>query len=107
MTQCYRHGEICFEKIKALPKGLTQSSQKELLVGSHGHPHSFDNGKLYLKVEDEYVFGYFVAKDTMLFHVEHGDKEVGGTKTAQLPNGTYRLRRQVEFVNDSLKQVID
>jgi hypothetical protein len=50
-TQAYRHGEICFEVIKKLPKGLKQANQHEFLKGSHGHPHGFDNGSLYLKDE--------------------------------------------------------
>lgn len=106
-TQCYRHGEICFELIDQLPEGLERSAQKEFLVGSHGHPHSFNNGEMYPKVEDAYIFGYFVAKDTTLFHVEHGEKKVGGSKTVKLPDGIYRLRRQVEEVADELKQIID
>ncbi|MBK9272820.1 MAG: hypothetical protein IPM48_14640 [Saprospiraceae bacterium] len=104
-TKAYRHGEIAFEIIKNLPKGLTQSDSKEFLKGSHGHPHTFDNGKLYLKNENEYVFGYFVAKNTTLFHAEHGTGK--GTKKAKLPDGTYRLLRANEKVAEGLKQIVD
>jgi hypothetical protein len=103
---CDRHGEIAFELIESLPIGLTLSGAKEFLKGSHGHPHSYDEGEFYPKVENEYVFGYFVAKGTTLFHEEHGNgKEF--IKKAKLPDGIYRLRRAVEFINNELKQVID
>lgn len=97
----YRHGEIAFVQIDNLPKGLTKSTQKEFLRGSHGNPHTYDNGDLYLRNTGENVFGYFVAKNTKLYHPEHSPKG------AALPNGTYELRRQTEFVNGELKQVID
>ena len=106
-TKCYRHGEISFEKIDKLPEGLTKSKNKEFLKGSHGHPHSFDKGNLYLKTENEFIFGYFEAKNATLFHAEHGDKKSGDIKTAKLPDGIYRLSRAVEFVNSELKPVID
>lgn len=106
-TKCYRHGEICFEKIEKLPEGLEKSSHKEFLRGSHGNPHTYDNGSLYLKKEDDYIFGYFVAENTKLFHPEHGTQKDSNLKEAVLPDGIYRLRRQVEFISGELKQVID
>lgn len=105
-TQCYRHGEICFEIIDTLPQGLEKSNQNVFMKGSHGNPHGFDNGDLYLKNEDEYVFGYFVAKNTTLTHPEHGDSG-GKLKKAKLPDNIYRLRHAVEYINGELKQVID
>ena len=105
-TKCYRHGEIVFETINKLPGEMQQTKATEFLKGSHGNPHTFNNGKLYLKKENNFVFGYFVAKDTMLFHVEHG-KGNDKLKKAKLPNGIYRLRRQNEIVNDELRQVED
>jgi hypothetical protein len=106
MTQAYRHGEIAFEVIDKLPAGLKPSTSKELLGGSHGHPHTFTGGTLYEKKESEYVFGYFVAKNTTLLHAEHGDGK-GKLKKAKLPDGVYRLRRGVEFVNGEMKQIVD
>ena len=105
MNKAYRHGEIAFLKIDKLPE-LEKSNQKEFLKGSHGNPHTFDNGTLYLKEKDDFIFGYFKAKNTTLKHPEHG-KGKGKIKVAKLPDGIYQLRRQVEFVNDDLKPVID
>ena len=59
MKKAYRHGEICFLKIDKIPQNLEKSNQKEFLKGSHGNPHTFTGGNLYLKEEDENVFGYF------------------------------------------------
>lgn len=106
MIDCYRHGEICFEKIDSLPKGLVKSKSKEFLRGSHGNPHIYSKGDFYEKVEDEFIFGYFTAKGSKLFHKDHGD-EKEELKTAKLGDGNYRLRRQVEFINDELKQIVD
>jgi len=106
-TKCYRHGEICFEIIDKLPNGLIISKSREFLKGSHGNSHIYDKGEFYPKVEGEYIFGYFVAKNTTLKHLEHGDKKVGQLKTAKLPDNVYCLRRAVEKVNGELRQVID
>lgn len=104
--QIYRHGEILFLKIKELPAGLKIETSKEFLKGSHGNPHMFDNGDLYFKKENEFVFGYFTAKNTELKHIEHGNGN-GELKVAKLPDGNYQLRRQVEFINQEMKPVID
>jgi len=103
--KAYRHGEIAFILTDKLPNNLEKSNSKEFLKGSHGNPHTYDNGELYLKDVDDYIFGYFVAKNTKLYHKEHGEGQ--GIKEAKLPNGIYELRRQVEFINDELKQVED
>lgn len=105
-AQCYRHGEICFETIETVPTGLNKEKQNEIKKGSHGNSHSYDKGDLYFTNENEYVFGYFVAKDTTLTHPEHGNGQ-GNLRKAKLPNGVYRLRHAVERVNGELKQVID
>ena len=102
MIKCWRHGEICMEKIKTIPK-LKETQSKEFLIGSHGNPHTLDNGNLYLKKEDDFIFGYFKAKNTTLFHKEHQEKN----RDAKLPDGNYRLRRQVEWINNELKIVED
>ena len=98
----FRHGEILFVKISKLPAGLEETKTKILMQGSHGNSHTFDNGKLYLKKEGQHIFGYFRAKDTALFHAEHGTNG-----KANLPNGVYELRRQSEFTSAGLVPVID
>jgi hypothetical protein len=97
-----RHGEILFVPIKKLPDGLKESKTNEIMRGSSNNPHSFDQGKIYLWEVDQYIFGYFVAKNTTLLHAEHGDDH-----KAELPNGIYELRRACEKLPDGLRPVID
>ena len=106
MKKAYRHGEICFLKVDKIPDNLEEATQKEMLKGSHGNPHTFDKGKLFLTEESENVFGYFIGKDTTLFHETHG-KGKGKLKKAKLPDGNYQLRRQVEIINKEMQPVID
>lgn len=103
----YRHGEICLVPIKELPIGLTLSKTKTIMEGSTGNGHKISKGKLYLKKINDYVFGYLVADNTKLLHLEHGDKKVGEYKTATLPDGIYELRRALEKAPDGLKPVVD
>jgi len=103
----YRHGEIAFVKIDKLPDNLKKSKSKTFMVGLNNNAHTFDKGNLYLTNKDTFVFGYFEAKDTQLFHKEHGTKKVGQLKSCSLPDGIYELRRQVEFINDEMKVVVD
>lgn len=99
----YRHGEIALLGVDKLPKGLKESKTNVLTAGSHGNSHTFNKGKLYLKNEDNGVFGYFVADGTSLLHPEHSPK-VGDAKIA---DGIYKLIKQVEFLPDGFKTVID
>lgn len=101
-NKAYRHGEILLKKIDKIPSGLKESNKKVFMVGSHGNNHSFDNGKLYLKEEENGVFGYLKAKGTSLFHPEHGGKDGESIK-----DGNYQLIKQVEYTPDGLVPVID
>lgn len=107
MKGLYRHGEVGFVKIVELPGDLIQSGIKVIMKGSHGNDHTFDNGKLYLLENNKnsfvnsFVFGYFVAKNTKLFHPEHSPQGI------VLPNGAYQLVKQQEFTPEGLLPVVD
>ena len=105
-AKLYRHGEIGLEPVSKLPADLKKSDTKILMAGSHGNNHSINIGEIYLKQEDQFVFGYLVAKNTTLLHTEHGTGN-GTIKEAKIPDGVYRLRKQQEFINSELKPVID
>lgn len=104
--KAYRHGEIALVKIKELPEDIKPSDSKVLMKGSHEHDHSFKCGTLYPFQKGEFVFGYLVAKNTVLFHPEHGKGE-NKLKEAKIPNGIYELRKQHEHTPDGLKQIED
>jgi hypothetical protein len=99
--QIYRHGEICFIKIDSLPTDLTESKTNVFSRGKTGNSHTFKGGKLYLKNEGQYIIGYFQAKKTKLYHNEHSPEGV------PIPDGLYELRKQSEWVNGELRQIID
>jgi hypothetical protein len=99
--QIHRHGEVCFIKIEKLPKGLIETKTNVFAKGNTGNSHTFKGGKIYLKNEGQYIIGYFKAKDTKLYHTEHSPNGV------ELPDGTYEIRKQSEFINGELRQVID
>lgn len=100
--KAYRHGEIVLVKVDKLPKGLTLSKSKTLMVGSHNNSHTVSSGKIYFKKESEYVFGYLVAKGTTLLHPEHGVKG-----RAKINDGVYQLIRQIEYTAQGLIPVKD
>lgn len=106
--QNYRHGEIALIGINELPNGLKESNTTCIIKGSHGNDHLIDNGKLYFKNVNEFVFGYLVSKNTKLLHSDHG-KVIENSKFREAPikDGVYELRKQQEFVNNELKPVID
>jgi hypothetical protein len=109
-SKAVRHGDLLFVQIKSLPKGLKEKKTKIIMNGTHGHDHSFENGKLYLQEKDNFVIGYFEAlKDCKLFHLEHGQDvgRVDGLREAVLPVGLYELRVQHEDTNEGMVQVLD
>lgn len=106
--KAYRHGDLALTAIKELPKGLKKSKTKILMTGSGGNHHSINRGKVYFKGVDDFIFGYLVAKNTVLFHPEHGKKVRGkALKGAKVEDGIYELRKQVEHTHDGFVPVVD
>ena len=102
MNKAYRHGEILFVETNNIPK-LKESKTNIIASGSHGNNHTFKGGKIYLLDKlDGYVMGYLSAKNTKLFHPEHGNK-----KGEKLPDGKYEIRKQQEFTPSGLIPIID
>jgi hypothetical protein len=107
MKKVIRHGDLCLVKIDQLPEDLTPSITKTLMQGVNKNNHDVEGGTIYLKDVDQFVFGYLVAGDNcILIHPDHGAGK-GPLKTAQLPAGTYELRRQFEETHEAFKPVID
>ena len=103
----YRHGDLALIQVESLPEGLERSETNVLLQeGSGGNPHTFKGGNFYPKINGS-VLGYLEAKNTKLYHVEHGEKQVGGLKEAPIEDGIYQIVRQNEETHEGLKPVID
>jgi hypothetical protein len=107
MKQNYRHGEIALIGVNKLPEGLIKSDSKIIMSGSHGNNHEINQGDLYFKNVDQFIFGYLVAKNTALLHPEHGKNNLLSKKIAKIKNGIYELRKQQEYTPNGLKPVID
>ena len=104
----YRHGDLALIGIAKLPKGLKEAKTKRLIQSSGGNAHSIDNGKVYFKNVDEYTFGYLVAKNTSLYHKEHGKKVASKfLKVAKIADGIYELHHQNEKTHDAMRRVQD
>lgn len=101
-----RHGDLGLVEIKKLPKDLKPSKTKILMIGNTGNHHSFDNGVFYEKQEGQNIIGYFEAKNTTLFHNDHGEIK-GQTREVKLEDGIYEVRRQNEETIDGMKPVVD
>ena len=92
---------MAFIKVAKIPK-LELADTNIFATGSHGNDHTFEGGKMYLLEKPEvHVVGYFVAKDTKLFHPEHSPKG------CELPDGKYEIRKQSEFTPTGLIPVQD
>ncbi len=92
-----------------LPKGLQASSEKVIMRGSNNNPHSFDNGVFYPHTEGQFGIGYFVSKNTTLYHRTHGCHEVSADKKAskKIPDMVYLCKKQNEDTHDGMKPVLD
>ena len=109
-----RHWDLALISIEKLPENLTPTSTKVLMKGNHGHNHTFDNGVVYITKDsdllewEDFVFWYFEANNTTLFHEDHGEiVEWSNERIAKIPDWIYELRKQKEYTPEWLKVVID
>jgi len=106
---CYRHGDLGLFLIKKLPEELKETKTDVIMKGSHNNDHSVENAKLYLKSKGDFIVGYMRAKKgCVLHHIEHGERIKGmKLRNAEMPRGSYELRKQNEDTNEGMKPVID
>ncbi len=105
----YRHGDMSLIGIDKIPNDAKKNNTKTIMQGSGGNNHSFDNGTFYISgSNDIFVIGYLKAKNTKLFHIDHG-KEIQGKalREAVISDGCYEIRRQFEDTNEGMEPVID
>lgn len=102
----YRHGDLVIKPIDKLLKNLKQTKTKTLMTGSGGNHHTIDRGKVYFQNVNQFVFGYLVAKNTSLYHKDHGEKKEK-IKVAKIEDGIYEMRKQQEIRHSGMMPVSD
>jgi hypothetical protein len=102
-----RHGDCLLAETNSIPENAKKTSSKVLMRGSGNHPHTFDKGTFYEISGDDFIIGYLEAKDTTLFHIEHGEDVGKKLREAKIADGIYEVRRQCEFTNEGMRPVED
>lgn len=98
-----RHGDLGFEKINALPKGVKKINNPVLAEGEvTGHAHrleSLDNVDVYVDEKGEIFLEVKTGKSVGLTHEEHNRVEFS--------EGIYHMIRQQEMTPEGWRQVAD
>jgi hypothetical protein len=108
-----RHWDLALIGIKKIPKNLVKTKTNILMKGNNWHDHTFSwwmvsiTGDSFNLPEWEFIFWYFVAKNTILFHEDHWNTIVWNTRSCNIPDGIYELRKQVEFTAEGMRAVVD
>jgi hypothetical protein len=97
--KAYRHGENILIQIEKLPEEVQELKTNIFATGSSNNNHSITTGKLFKKEDDLFL----EAKNTSLLHPEHSPN-IGD---AQIEDGFYQIKTQVEYTPEGLKPVID
>lgn len=111
MLTAIRHGDTALVKIDKLPDWLTKSKTRIFLAGKNNN-HEISKGDLYITKDpntlrdNEFHYGYLVAKDTTLIHNEHSTMS-DENRNALIPDWVYELYKQKENVNGTFKVVLD
>lgn len=106
-----RHWDTALVQIEKLPEWLKKSKTLVFLHGKNNN-HSINKWELYLTdnpdtlINNKFIYGYLVAKDTTLIHNEHSPMS-DENRNAIIPDGVYTLYKQKEATPDGFKIVID
>ena len=111
MKQAIRHWDVLLVKEDRLPEWLTIHNSKIFLSGKNNN-HEISQWEIYLTKDpktlrdDEFMYGYLVAKNTTLIHNEHSPMS-DENRNASIPDGIYSLYKQKETTADWFKIVQD
>lgn len=84
----YRHGDLLIEKTESIPEGATPKKDNVLVYGTAtGHAHRLSGGVVLEEGDNMYLS--VPGREGALTHEEHN--------TIQLPPGSYRVTRQIEY----------
>jgi len=104
--QWIRHGDVLLLKIYELPEWLKLHNSKVFLAWKNNN-HEISQWEVYITKDpntlrdNEFQYGYIVAKDTKLIHNEHSKSWVS------IPDGIYSIWKQKESTADGFKIIID
>lgn len=106
-----RHWDCALIQINKLPEWLTKSNTRIFLAGKNNN-HVIDKGDIYILKDhnalrdNEFLYGYLVAKETTLIHNEHSPMS-DKNRNAIIPDWVYALYKQKENTADGFKIVQD
>lgn len=95
--ECYRQGDVCFEKIDELPEGLVEKGTILEIHGEEGHVHQMDGIQTFMSPEQEGQLPVIIVTGTAsMVHEQH--------PTLTLLEGMYRVTQFQEHENP---QIVD
>ena len=101
----YRQGDVLIQRVdEVVPKNLIKTKHNTLAFGEvTGHHHTFTDGGVTCFADTETALPTWVkverTEGAPLTHQEHD--------TIVLPEGTYKVTRQVEYTPGELRNVAD
>lgn len=111
MKSAIRHWDVLLVRIDKLPEWLTKSNTKIFLAWKNNN-HEISKWEIYITKdvntlrENEFHYGYLVAKNTTLIHNEHSPMS-DENRNALIPDGVYELFKQKEQTPDGFKIILD
>lgn len=96
-------GDVMFQKVDALPKGLSKESSNILAHSETGHHHVVE-GKLFKVWRQDAMTCYLsLSEPAQIVHQRPFDTH----ETLQLPKGVWKVRRQREWAPEGWRGVED
>lgn len=102
IKKIYRQGDVLVIPCDSIPTGLKQTKRVTLALGEvTGHHHTIFAGACGYANDVDALVEYIevTAKTADLTHQEHS--------TIELPTGTYKIVKQVEYTPEALRNVQD
>jgi len=104
----FRQGDVLITRIESLPEGLSKVDRAILAFGEvTGHSHTIHRGATAFSLKpqnqvDELTTADYLQVDELIASVTHEEHIA-----VQLPKGTYKVLRQVEYTPAALVNVRD
>ena len=96
--QQHRQGDVFFQKVTSMPKGLKNQKSLILVYGeSTGHAHRLKDGQVFTGKDG--LMYIKLEKDTQVVHEEHN--------SISLSKGIWAVVRQREYTPEAIRTVVD